>query len=621
MIAAPSVSLEALVDHLERLDADAVVALAGQAVEAGQPISELISSLLIPAWQQLDQRATAGELDRATIGAAATIARRALARAASSAAPSAPTAADRTRIVVVGSASSADLLAADAIGELASAAGCAVEVLNGSAAAEELVAHIRAGRPAAVVVTHVETADLVQAAQVVAAAHGEGVPVVAWGPAFGPDALRAERLGVDAWAPSLDAVTSITARWADVPPQVAAPVEPPGSYLELERERPTLLAAAVRISGAEGEASEWAQRTARRVIAHLGAAVLVADSRILTDHLEVERRSLARNQLLDVHLLGLVDALAGALPDATGPARDYVFACRDDLRRALISPSRPRPEETDGAAGPARPPRSLVVAAGPPREAGVEPPATSGAGQVFADILLLAALSCQTPLALVSVPQGSGQWSTLSYGFDQRDGLNDPTLFNLVARRTEPLEITDLATYPGLTTCALAVAPHNLRWVYAAPLRNSAGTVLGVVAVLDRWLRELSRREQRAMLAVTRQMTGHLSQLRKAPAPAPAAPVPPVGWTPQATAPTSIRQDPALIGLRRSVSLPEGQQLLRSHEVAVLFDVTERTVINWAAAGKLPSLRTIGGHLRFRSEDVLELLAGRTSGPRAVPSR
>ncbi|MDA8044145.1 MAG: helix-turn-helix domain-containing protein [Actinomycetota bacterium] len=54
----------------------------------------------------------------------------------------------------------------------------------------------------------------------------------------------------------------------------------------------------------------------------------------------------------------------------------------------------------------------------------------------------------------------------------------------------------------------------------------------------------------------------------------------------------------------------EAPQLLRSHEVATIFDVTERTVINWAAAGKLPSLRTIGGHLRFRRDDVMRLLSG-----------
>jgi excisionase family DNA binding protein len=55
--------------------------------------------------------------------------------------------------------------------------------------------------------------------------------------------------------------------------------------------------------------------------------------------------------------------------------------------------------------------------------------------------------------------------------------------------------------------------------------------------------------------------------------------------------------------------------LLRSQEVAEVFDVTERTVINWAAAGKLPSLRTIGGHLRFRREDVLRLLAPPANPP------
>ena len=62
------------------------------------------------------------------------------------------------------------------------------------------------------------------------------------------------------------------------------------------------------------------------------------------------------------------------------------------------------------------------------------------------------------------------------------------------------------------------------------------------------------------------------------------------------------------------------QHLLRSHEVAVLFDVTERTVINWAASKKLPSLRTAGGHLRFRSEDVVALLAGRTTASPASSS-
>jgi excisionase family DNA binding protein len=616
MIVASPVSVDALVGHLERLDAAAVVAMAEQAVEDGRAITDVIATLLLPAWRQLDERATGGEVDRATIGAAATITRRALARA-SMVAGGPATASDRPPVMVVSSSTSADLLGADVVGELVTAAGWPVDVLSGGPAPEEMAAHFRARRPAALVVTFVETSDLPTAARAIAGAHQEGVPVIVWGPAFGSDGARAARLGADAWAPSLEAVTATIEAWHEAQPVLAPSLEIPPGYLELERDRPALLDATARISGAEGEANEWAQRTAHSVIAHLTAGVLVDDSRILTDHLDAVRRGLARNQLLDVHLLGLVDALAGALSESTEPARSYVLACRDELRRVLVS-SRPRSSDTNGhsvLSPTPRPVRSLVVAAPTDgHDSPMEAPA-GNAGQVFADILLLAALSCQTPLALVSVPQGQGQWSTLSYGFEQREGLNDPSLFNFVAARVEPVEIADLAGYPGLSACALAVAPHNLRWLYAAPLRNSSGTVLGVVAVLDRWLREISRREQRAMLAVTRQMVAHLSQLRKVqPVQAPA---PANGWTPQVSAGrTNGDSTGGLVGLRRAVSLPEGQQLLRSHEVAVLFDVTERTVINWAAAGKLPSLRTIGGHLRFRSEDVLELLAGRSTGQR-----
>jgi excisionase family DNA binding protein len=240
------------------------------------------------------------------------------------------------------------------------------------------------------------------------------------------------------------------------------------------------------------------------------------------------------------------------------------------------------------------------------------------AGQVFADILLLAALSCQTPFAVVSVPQPGGTWSTLSHGFDQRAGLNDGRLFDELTRMTGPAEI-DLLTSAGSAGSPLTAAPHEIRWAYGVALRGPSGAVLGVVAVLDRSQREASRRERRAMLAVARQMTGHLAQLRKVAGAAQAWPASPERELFPLSTPAKAPEPPATGGtVRRTVSLPEGQQLLRSHEVAVLFDVTERTVINWAAGGKLPSLRTIGGHLRFRSEDVLELLAGRSFPTRSM---
>lgn len=51
-----------------------------------------------------------------------------------------------------------------------------------------------------------------------------------------------------------------------------------------------------------------------------------------------------------------------------------------------------------------------------------------------------------------------------------------------------------------------------------------------------------------------------------------------------------------------------GDRLLRTHEVATLFQVSERAVTDWAARGRLPSVRTPGGHRRYPASAVRELL-------------
>ena len=50
-------------------------------------------------------------------------------------------------------------------------------------------------------------------------------------------------------------------------------------------------------------------------------------------------------------------------------------------------------------------------------------------------------------------------------------------------------------------------------------------------------------------------------------------------------------------------------QLMTPAEVAALFRVDPKTVTRWAVAGKLHSLRTLGGHRRYRSSEVRALLA------------
>ena len=49
-------------------------------------------------------------------------------------------------------------------------------------------------------------------------------------------------------------------------------------------------------------------------------------------------------------------------------------------------------------------------------------------------------------------------------------------------------------------------------------------------------------------------------------------------------------------------------QLLTPSEVAALFRVDPKTVSRWAATGKLSAVRTLGGHRRFRADEVYRLL-------------
>jgi excisionase family DNA binding protein len=56
-------------------------------------------------------------------------------------------------------------------------------------------------------------------------------------------------------------------------------------------------------------------------------------------------------------------------------------------------------------------------------------------------------------------------------------------------------------------------------------------------------------------------------------------------------------------------------QLLRTSDVAVLFEVSERTVSEWAKKGQIPSVRTPGGHRRYPAEGIRWMIERSRQGP------
>lgn len=62
----------------------------------------------------------------------------------------------------------------------------------------------------------------------------------------------------------------------------------------------------------------------------------------------------------------------------------------------------------------------------------------------------------------------------------------------------------------------------------------------------------------------------------------------------------------------------EVESLLTPAEVAAMFRVDPKTVTRWAKSGKLTSIRTLGGHRRYREAEVKALLGG-IPAPRSEP--
>jgi excisionase family DNA binding protein len=60
------------------------------------------------------------------------------------------------------------------------------------------------------------------------------------------------------------------------------------------------------------------------------------------------------------------------------------------------------------------------------------------------------------------------------------------------------------------------------------------------------------------------------------------------------------------------VSVETAERLLTPGEVALMFRVDPKTVTRWASAGRIGSIRTPGGHRRFRETEVRALLADLT---------
>jgi methanogenic corrinoid protein MtbC1 len=220
-----------------------------------------------------------------------------------------------------------------------------VTTLGPSLDTKSLSNYVRERRPLAVLLTCTVAANLGRAADMIAAVHKAGTPVIAGGAAFDGRSHRARAIGADMWcADTFELATALHA-WERHPPSVARRATPQSADALTGEHRARVIDAAMRTltrpnatSGAHPALTERSASRLSGLLALLEAAVLVNDESILGDGLDWWRRRMRALQVSgDAFLDPALDALSAALEP--GPFRSFLLRARFD---GVASPSEER---------------------------------------------------------------------------------------------------------------------------------------------------------------------------------------------------------------------------------------------------------------------------------------
>jgi PAS domain S-box-containing protein len=140
--------------------------------------------------------------------------------------------------------------------------------------------------------------------------------------------------------------------------------------------------------------------------------------------------------------------------------------------------------------------------------------------QPFDELARLAALVCETPMAQINFVDGARQWSKAAVGGPRGVMPRERGLCAHAIASHKPLVIDGAVGEEGhLAGLALAYGQPTIRFYAGVPLVTPDGYAIGTLCVLDHQSRDLSREQQDALVALSRQVLAQL-ELRRPRSPA-----------------------------------------------------------------------------------------------------
>jgi PAS domain S-box-containing protein len=134
--------------------------------------------------------------------------------------------------------------------------------------------------------------------------------------------------------------------------------------------------------------------------------------------------------------------------------------------------------------------------------------------KAYDDITALAAMVCDTPIALISFIDQDRQWFKSRFGLDVTESPRDVSFCGHAINESEIFVVSDATKDDRFRDNPFVIGPTAVRFYAGAPLISSEGYALGTLCVIDYSHKNLSPEQKGALDALSRQVVTQM-ELKK----------------------------------------------------------------------------------------------------------
>ena len=135
--------------------------------------------------------------------------------------------------------------------------------------------------------------------------------------------------------------------------------------------------------------------------------------------------------------------------------------------------------------------------------------------RVYDDITRLLSLTCNVPMAVISLVDGDRLWLKSNVGVGELELTRDEGFCSHAILQRETLIVPDTLADPRFANSPLVTDEPKLRFYAGSPIVMPNGQCIGAVAIMDVRPRELTSEQRETLLALARQVASQLELRRR----------------------------------------------------------------------------------------------------------